>query len=168
MQKPDSLRAAITAALPQLARDPQQLLMMTQNGNVRGYNQGAGGDASFEHRYNLHIIMLQFAGDLALLSVTILQWLAVHQPDLVAARNAGSGNAFTFDVDILDNRTVDLEIVLALTENVRAVANAAGGFDMEYLPEPSDPLAEFTTSPINPDDFSGDFTHDGGDTLAST
>ena len=35
MQKPDSLRAAITAADPELGRDPARLLMWVEKGRIR-------------------------------------------------------------------------------------------------------------------------------------
>ncbi len=154
MRKPKSLRKAITEALPDTKINPQQFIVITETGNVRGYGTD---DYSFEHRYTLRIFMLSFTGDLAVLSATILYWLRTNQPELVAAKGRGTGQAFGFDVDILDNKAVDLEISIDLTENVRAVRNDDGSFAMEYVPEPENPFTEFDTSPVRRLGSPGDF-----------
>lgn len=129
MNKPDALRKAIEASNPDLARDPERLLMFIDRGNVRSFMTA---DFSFEYRYALNIIISDFTGDTALLMIPILSWLRINQPDLLTPPK----EALSFEVDILDNGAVDLEINLQLTEQMAVTKRDDGGFDMLYLPEP--------------------------------
>src|SRR3546814_18961170 len=69
------------------------------------------------------------------LVIAMLHWLRVQQPDLLTPNK----DAISFDVDFMDNATVDLQFKLQLTEQVHAVRREDGGFDMQILDEP-DPL----------------------------
>lgn len=129
MIKPDELRKAIEASNSSLARDPDRLLMFIDRGNVRSFMTS---DFSFEYRYTLNIIISDFSGDTALLMIPILSWLRINQPDLLTPPK----EALSFEVDILDNGAVDLEMNLQLTEQVTVTRREDGGFDMQYVAEP--------------------------------
>ena len=128
MIKPDALRKAIEVSNPDLARDPERLLMFIDRGNVRSFMTA---DFSFEYRYTLNIIISDFAGDTALLMIPILSWLRINQPALLTPPN----EALSFEADILDNGCADVSIELKLTEQVKVTAREDGGFDMVYQPE---------------------------------
>lgn len=132
MKKPDSLRAALAAVDPELAVDPAQLIMWIPQGAIASPMTPS---FSFSYSYQLNIFLPGYARHQAPLMIAILQWLRVQQPDLLQPGK----DAIAFEADFLDNATVDLELRLQLTEEVRAVKRPDGGFNMEFLPEP-DPL----------------------------
>lgn len=139
MQKPDSLRAYVTAALPDLARDPDRLQIFIDKGRIR--STGAKGLA-FEYAYSLNLVLLDFAGDVDLVMLTILAWLRVHQAELLQNYQTNP-NAIPFEADILDGDKIDLSLQLELTERVITTPREGGGYDMVHPPEPSaDPAAQ--------------------------
>lgn len=132
MKKPDSLRKALEAIDPELQRDPQNLIMWIDQGNVAS---PMTPNFSFAYGYQLNLLFLGYARPQAPLMIAILYWLRVQQPDLLQPGK----DAIAFEADFLDNNSVDLELKLQLTEQVRTVRRGDGGFDMEFLAEP-DPL----------------------------
>lgn len=139
MQKPASLRAALEARIEGLRSNPDRMAIWVEDGRVRARSTG---DLSFLFEYPLSILLRDVATDLAIVSLAIIRWLGVNQPDLLAA---GQGDSFTFEADILDNKKADILITLQLTEQVRVTpidtGPDAGGFDVDYIAEP-DPLFE--------------------------
>src|SRR5688572_3153123 len=111
MRKLDSLRAAIVAALPELARSPENLRIWIDRG--AGRCQGTKTDA-FGFAFQANILIVEMTSDIAVLALAIFRWLRVNQPDLLSPHRDG----FNFDVDILDNRSADVLIQIQLTENV--------------------------------------------------
>lgn len=132
MLKPDSLRAALAAVDPELARDPAQLIMWIAQGAIASPMTPS---FSFAYSYQLSLFLPGYGRHQAPLMIAILHWLRAQQPDLLQPGK----DAFAFEADFLDNATVDLELRLQLTEQVRAIRRPDGGFDMEFLAEP-DPL----------------------------
>ncbi len=59
MRKPDSLRAAIEAAVPDLARNPGQLKIWLDKGSVQAC--GRGVPVALAYRYKLSLLVLDFA-----------------------------------------------------------------------------------------------------------
>lgn len=139
MIKPAALRAALTAALPDLARDPDRLLVFIDAGSV--VSTHAEG-RSFEYRYTLNLIITDFTGDPDAVMIPLLDWVREHQPELMA--NWNNHERITFEVDVLANDAVDLSIALPLTERVGVHADA-DGTTAEHYPEP--PMASSTTPP---------------------
>ncbi|MCG9095302.1 phage tail protein [Laribacter hongkongensis] len=99
MDKPASLRAALKAALPELARNPDTLQLFVESGQLAAT---AGASLSWEYRYTL---------------VVLLTWLRQQQPDLLQNRERLQ-DGLRFDVDILKHGCVDLQVKLKLTERV--------------------------------------------------
>lgn len=134
MRKHDSFRAAIVAALPDLARDPQALAVFVDKGRIaaRAGPAGALKATGFEWRYTLNAILLDFDGDPNVLAAAVLDWIGTFQPELL--QNHASGNeAFQFQVDVLDDTKVDIEIAIEINE---AVDRASDG-TMTYRDEPT-------------------------------
>lgn len=131
MIKPAALRAALTAALPDLARDPDRLLVFIDAGSV--VSTHAEG-RSFEYRYTLNLIITDFTGDPDAVMIPLLDWVREHQPELMA--NWTHHERITFEVDVLANDAVDLSIALPLTERVGVHTDAEGGTTIEHYPEP--------------------------------
>ena len=133
MQKPASLRAALTAALPELRNEPDRLSLWVEDGNVRARQTVTQG---FAFEYPLSVLLREVKTDIAIAVHAMNRWLRVHQPDLLAAHQAAS---YKFETDIMDNGSADILFTLQLTENV-AIADAVdGGWSIDYLAEP-DPL----------------------------
>ncbi|WP_321919804.1 phage tail protein [Paraburkholderia tropica] len=114
MIKPASLRAAITAAIPDVATNPEKLTVFIDSGLLAAT---AGRSLSFEYRYTLNVLLLEFAGDSDLLFVAILEWVREHQNDLVTNSDERE-RGITYEIDILDNQTADVSLKLTLTESV--------------------------------------------------
>lgn len=144
MIKHDSLRQAIAATVPEFGRDPERLAMWIDKGRMRAHRTE---NLSFEYRYTLNILAFEYAGSPSAVMIAIIAWLAIHQPDLLTANQ----DAFDFDVDVLDNDSVDMAIRLELTESVSVTAREDGGYDLQHLAEP-DPLFadDFAPEPLLP------------------
>lgn len=132
MKKPDLLRAALSR-LPELARDPGRLAMWVDKGTIRAPMTCQRG---FSWDYELNAIVTDCATDPAAIFFIIADWLRIQQPDVLAP---GKEGAFTFEADILDDKSFDIHIVLQLTETVRAIPRDDGGVDLQTTAEP-DPL----------------------------
>lgn len=132
MLKPDDLRAALTAAIPALQTDPDRLQLYIDQGSVAC--TGAPG-LSFEYRYTLTVLLLDFAGHPDAVFAPMLAWLARNQPDLLQAWYADR-KGVPFEADILDPGKVDMQISLPLSESVGVTPREGGGFDLVHYPEP--------------------------------
>lgn len=131
MDKPDSLRAHLTTAMPDLATDPDRFLVFIDDGSLVA--TGAEG-LSFEYRYTLNLVLTDFALDPDAVMVPLLIWLREQQPELID--NPANRERIAFEADVLDNNRVDLSIKLPLTERVGVHARPGGGYDIEHYPEP--------------------------------
>lgn len=145
MLKPDSLRAALTAAIADLRTDPKRLSMFIDKGSLRAT---AAPGLSFEYRYTLQLLLLDFAGHPDQVMVPLIAWLFVHQNELLANPDK-SRDGIGFKAELLDSGRVDLEIELALTERVRVQRRQDGGFDVTHLPEP--PIEDRYPIPLDAD-----------------
>lgn len=138
MNKPASLRAALATALPDLARAPDRLLVFIDKGSIRST---LAGGLSWEYAYDLNIILTDYAGHPDAVIVPILQWVRIHQSELldnVDEREHG----ITFEADILESSSVDMSIVLKLTERV-AVKQDGSTLTLTHCDEPQ-PEARLT------------------------
>ena len=106
MIKPASLRAAIAAAVPDLEQNPEKLQVFVDAGTIAAT---AGKSLSFEYRYTINLILLDYAGDADSVMIAVLVWVKRHQPDLVANIDKQQSGV-TFEVDHLNNDSCDLSI----------------------------------------------------------
>ncbi|CAD0322577.1 phage tail protein [Xanthomonas hortorum] len=131
MIKPASLRAHLVAALPDLARDADRLLVFIDAGSlVSTFQPGL----SFEYQYTLNLILTDYAGHPDSVMLPLLEWVQVNQSELLS--NPARRGDIAFEADILANDAVDLSIKLPLTERVVVTAKDGGGYDMTHAPEP--------------------------------
>ncbi|WP_084687859.1 phage tail protein [Paraburkholderia oxyphila] len=140
MIKPASLRAAIVKAIPALATDPDKLTVMIDAGSIAA--TGALS-LSFEYRYTCNAILLDFAGDADALFIALVEWVRKYQPDLVLNPDE-RGNGITYEVDILDNATVDVSVKIQLTESVVVKDNADGTRTVKHVDDSSVPPFGYT------------------------
>mgnify|MGYP003616577661 FL=1 len=132
MKKPDSLRTHILAAVKELQRDPERMLIFTDKGNVRC--TGARG-LSFEYVYDLNFILTEYAGELDAVMIPLLDWVRVNQSELLMNLDK-SKEAFKFETVILNNNTVDLSLTFPLTERVIVKRQDDGTLKTRFPAEP--------------------------------
>ena len=138
MLKPSSLRAHITAAVPELARDPERLVVLARAGRTITTGTAA---LSFEYAYTLQMIVLDYAGHADAIVVPVLAWIARNQPELFDNPERAK-QALRFDVEYLTAHTIDLALEIDLTERVlvRQRPNAEpGALELHHVPEPPHP-----------------------------
>jgi len=138
MKKVDALRDLLVRAVPALAADPSKLAIFVDRGRV-----GARmGNLSFEYRYTVNLVLLDYAGDQDAVIVPIIAWIAEHQPELLQRQDS---EPFGFESEWLAQDKQDLSITIDLTERV-VVQRVAGGVTTEHLadtlPHDSFPGAE--------------------------
>ncbi|WP_438852499.1 phage tail protein [Brevundimonas nasdae] len=135
MKKTDSLRDYLSRAIPEL-QDASRFQVFIDKGVIRSTGvPSAGGVIAFEYAYTCNLLMLDFAGDQNAVAVAVVAWLAVNQSESLhnADRNR---SGIAFECDILDDRKVDLQLTLELTERIGATPRIGGGFDLIAWSEP--------------------------------
>lgn len=132
MNKHNSLREHLLAAVPDLRKNPDRLLVFIDNGTVRST---AAAGLSFEYSYTLNVILTDFAGHPDALMIPLLAWLMVNQHELIANFEKGK-EAIRFEADVLDNSKVDLSIEIALTERVIVKKQDDGTLQVSHPDEP--------------------------------
>ncbi|MFP3183960.1 MAG: phage tail protein [Paraburkholderia sp.] len=134
MIKPASLRTALVVAIPSLATDPDRLNVFIDQGSIAATGTQT---PSFEYRYVVNVLVLDFAGDSDLVMIALAEWARANQPDLVTNADARS-SGITFEVDILNNSTVDLSIRMQLSESVVVSTDASGKRTIEHVDDAVD------------------------------
>jgi hypothetical protein len=132
MRKIDTLRAAIFAVLPELGNEPDRLRIWIERGTAKSTQTEGRG---FAFAFQLNVLVVEMATDIAVLFLAVFEWLRVNQPDLMVPGK----DAIGFDADILDNASADVLLQLQLDQAISAAPKGDGGYDLEYRGEP-DPL----------------------------
>lgn len=133
MRKPDQLRAWLLLSVADLVDQPDRLHLWIENGRLRSI---PGNTLSYEYRYELIVVVEDFSSPAHNLVVPILAWLSDNQPDLLRDR---SEDGLPINHDILGNSSANIEIKLALKERAIVNQTPAGGWQVEYPPEPAFP-----------------------------
>ncbi|HEJ7964393.1 TPA: phage tail protein [Serratia marcescens] len=141
MLKPKQLRAELTSCLPWLQRNPENLQVQVERGNVAAT---LAASLSHEYRYTLNLLFLDYTGDLDLIMVPVQAWLRENQPDIMATEEKRR-TGITFASDFNNNGSYDFSVSLQLTERVLVKEQGDGALHVEHLPEP--PLPEDVTRP---------------------
>lgn len=146
MIKPDRLRRALELAAPTFLTNPDALKMWVDKGRIVARR---GANRAFEYRYTLSVVITDWTGHPSLIFLAINEWLEGQQPELVTA---GREESYTFEADIIDSQTIDLQIDLNLSEPVIVTDSGGGNFELVHLPEPSPLLADMEglTAPTVP------------------
>ncbi|MDK1707012.1 phage tail protein [Serratia marcescens] len=132
MLKADKLRAQLTAAVPWLKQNPENLWVGIRKGTLVATGQAS---AAFEYRYQLEILVLDYPGDLDFLSAVILAWARVHQPDLIFNPDKRA-REISFMADILANRCADILYSMPTDEAVLVQTDASGKVTFNHRDEP--------------------------------
>lgn len=139
MLKPDSLRKALTDAVPVLRTNPDMLRMFVDEGKIAAT---LAASLSFEKQYTLNVVVTDFNGDFDLLLVPVMAWLRQNQPDIMTT-DEGKKKGFTFYADINNDSSFDISISLLLTERT-LVKEVDAALYVQNIPEPPPPESVFT------------------------
>lgn len=135
MKKPDSLKAFLTAALPELARNPERLQIFVDQGRLI-HRVSESTALTYEQPYRLNILLTDYAGAPEGVFVPLISWLRRNQRELFQNLEKAR-DAIRFEADILDEDKADLSIEFDLSERVLVrLREDASGYDVTYLDEP--------------------------------
>ncbi|MHA3081396.1 phage tail protein [Acinetobacter sp. ANC 5502] len=141
MQKPQQLKDFLVNSISELKVNPDRLLVFVDEGHLRST---LANGLSFEYAYKLTLILTDYAGDLAAISVPLLDWVRVHQSELLTNLDQVK-NAISFEAEILANDKVDLVVQLPLTERVIVKQQDDGSLNISYPAEPQYQKAQDST-----------------------
>lgn len=129
MRKPVDLRAHLAAALPDLQRDPERLVMLVSRGSVRCT---ATASLSWEYSYTLRLLFLDWVLHADSIMAPLLAWVKHHQNELLASPEK---NGIRFEAEHLNTSAMDLVIDLDLTERVlcRPRKGVEGALDLHHI-----------------------------------
>lgn len=136
MRKANDLREYLTRHNRFLRENPDRLHVFVDQGTIVST---ASRNLSHEYRFTLTIVLTDYAGPTDAIMLPLLAWIRVKQPDLLANKERRE-NAISFEVELLNHDTADVEIKLPLTESVLVQASPnGGGLMVDHLDEPIDP-----------------------------
>lgn len=139
MNKPERFRAALLAALPDLANDPQRLSIFVEKGKLIASGTESAG---WQYSYQLTAIVQDFAGDMDALAKAVIAWVAVEQPDMLK-NPVQAERGIRFECELMTSELADIVIEIDLTEAVYADNN--GTFEHAAEP-PADPTSAWLWS----------------------
>lgn len=135
MRKPADVRAYLTRCNAFLKTNPDRLHVFVEKGRIVC---NGTRNLSHEYRYTLTLVVTDYPDSEDEIMLPLLGWLRVNQPELFE-NPARWEEAFQFDVELLNNDAVDIEIQLALTERVIVTAGPDGKQRAEHVGEPAHP-----------------------------
>jgi len=137
MWKLHSLRRLIEQSVPELAQNPERLIVMADEGRV--ITSLAGG-LSYEYQYDAEITILDYNGHTDAIFVPLVAWIRVNQSDLLD-NTAKRDRALSFVVNHLNNTAADIGISIPLTERaiVKADETHPTRFNVTHPKEPCHP-----------------------------
>lgn len=132
MRKANDLRRWLTACLPDLKANPENLIVFLDAGQI---NMRRSKTLSFSYSYSLKVTFLDFAGDPDSIIVPILAWIEKEQPQLLTRADS---QPFSFAAEPIDTEKFEIDVSIDLTENVLVIPRADGsGYDVDHPPEPN-------------------------------
>ena len=135
MLKLADLRAHLTAALPESARDPEKFIVIATGGAITSTGTES---LSFEYSYTACVYLLDYPGHADAVIVPLLAWAKRNQSELFANPDKWP-KGIRFNAEYLTTTTIDLGIEIDLTERVVVgprPGGPAGALQAEHLPEP--------------------------------
>lgn len=135
MLKLNEVREIIVRANRYLQDNPDKLQVFIDSGKI--VSTGAGG-LSFEYDYTLTVIVQDFYGHADLIVLPLLVYLRTNQPELFENYSKNK-ELIQFDVEFLDQSSIDLMLKINLTERVLVRDDGAGKLRAEHVAEPEHP-----------------------------
>lgn len=134
MLKPNEIREIITRYNDYLRINPDKLQVYIDNGKI--VCTGAHS-LSYEYNYTLTVIVQDFDAHADLIILPLLVYLRTNQPELFENYDKNK-DAINFEIDFLNQSTIDLMLKIPLTERV-LVTDADGKLTALHTPEPEHP-----------------------------
>jgi hypothetical protein len=122
MKKAEGLRAHLVAKVPHLKKEPQNLLVFIERGAI---GCRLGGGLSFDYRYDINLVVLDFAAHADTLMIPLLAWIAVNEPALMQSPDTLE-QVIKFEAEITDNDRADLSLTIPVRERVIVTPTEAG------------------------------------------
>jgi hypothetical protein len=141
MRKLNSLREHMAKELPELARNPDALLIFAEGGTIAVRD---GANLGFEMRYTAILTFLDCRYAPAQIFLPLVIWLRAHQREVLQNHQSGT-EQIRFKVDPADIDAVDIDITLPLTEALDVLPDGKGGHDIGWREEPPVPGLEDLT-----------------------
>ncbi|RLM23686.1 phage tail protein [Brenneria alni] len=135
MLKAESLRAALTEKNRWCKANPEGVTVWVEKGSI----EIAGDDSSFMYRYPISVFAMDYPGNIDDLTLPILDWIRVNQPDLLL--NPDKNKLIEFDADIANDDTADVLFKIPVWERVIVTRDEDGAVTAEHLAEPRPRLA---------------------------
>ncbi len=133
MLKPQSLRNFIVDSCQELRREPANLQMHIESGNVIGR---LTANLGFETQYKLSITVLNYTSHPFTIFLPLMIWLRTNE--LMLYQNFDKAeDGVKFEIDIMDNDTYDIAIELPLIEAVNILRGEDGTYTMTNRNEPA-------------------------------
>ncbi|WP_054074136.1 MULTISPECIES: phage tail protein [Comamonas] len=129
MRKPIDLRQHLTAALPDLQRDPERLVMTVTGGQIQAT---AVPKLAWQYAYTLRMIFLDWTPHSDVIMAPLLVWVHQHQNELLANPDK---KGIRFEAEYLNTESMDLVVYLDLTERVIAkeLAETSGAMELVHF-----------------------------------
>lgn len=129
MIKPQLLRQYLQDCIPELARDPERLLLYIAGGSAQATATRA---PSWQYSYTLRVLVLDWARSADAIFAPLLAWVRTHQWDVLANPDR---QGIRFEAEYLSTDTMDLSIEIDLTERVvaRPRPGPAGALELEHV-----------------------------------
>lgn len=122
MKKAEDLRAHIIAHVPYLSKEPQNLLVFIERG---GIGCRLGGGLSFDYRYEINLVVLDFSAHADTIIVPLLAWIAINEPSLMQAPGTIE-QVVRFEAEIVDNDRADISLTIPVSERVIVTPDGTG------------------------------------------
>ena len=146
MLKPNEIREIITRSNKYLRVNPDKLQVFIDAGRIAC--RGASS-LSYEYQYTLTVIVQDYPEHADLIVLPLLVYLRTNQPELFENPKK-SDDVIKFDIEFLNQNTIDLMIKIDLTERVIVAPDVSTGrLKATHIPEPEHP--EFPNHDINID-----------------
>lgn len=130
MKKPQQLRQYLLNCVPDLQKNPDQLQIFIDAGNLQTRLQTS---LHFEYQYTLNVILTDLGIHPDNILVPLLAWLKANQPDLTE-------DSIKFEADVINHKLIDLSLTVPLTERVIVTQNADGNYTTDH---PDEPVPEY-------------------------
>ena len=121
MLKPDLLRKHISHAVPWLRDNPDNLAVYVQKGRMVSTGQRS---ASFEYEYTIEVLAMDYPEPLDTLSLPILAWARLYQPELLFNPDRGR-DGITFEADVLIKIQASEAVVVRVEEGKPVIHHRA-------------------------------------------
>ncbi|OUY08704.1 phage tail protein [Acinetobacter populi] len=131
MKKIQQLREYLINSIAGLKTNPDTMQIKAMSGNPVC---SMGNNLNIEYRYNVELILVDFANDLDLLMIPLLVWISEHQSDLLVNPDKAK-TTINFEMDVIDNSKVDIRVTFPLTER-HIINNNDGQLNINVPAEP--------------------------------